>query len=121
MIFSPYVSMELPVFCKIIFDNLNTIDNVQSINISFKRVGYQKKLIAEDLRISVFKDNRIIIALAKDREELHPDLKSLTVHEPTILETPMNNKPKAITIDKDSKTITVYYYVKANVIDLLSP
>lgn len=77
-----------------------------------------KKLVAKELEVTIIKDNKKILALYKDRQDMSPDMKCLQIKNPTVLYPETIKEPDKIRIDKKRKLITLYYRDKTDVWDL---
>lgn len=77
-----------------------------------------KKLVAKELEVTILKDNKKILALYKDRQDMSPDMKCLQIKNPTVLYPETIKQPDKIRIDKKRKLITLYYRDKTDVWDL---
>jgi len=76
-------------------------------------------LVAEELEVTIWKDNEKILSLYKDYEEISPNFKqSITVKKPKVIYPKNLGMPDKITIYKDEETVTFYYGDKTNVWDL---
>ena len=101
-----------------------------TINIKAKRLYFKKtkifgfdnallkKLVAEELNITILKDSKKILALYKARQNMSPDMKCLEIKDPMILYPDIFKQPDKVRIDKNKKLITFYYRDGSHVWDL---
>ena len=77
-----------------------------------------KKLVAEELNITILKDSRKVLALYKARQDMSPDMRCLEIKNPTVLYPEAIKQPDKVGIDKKKKLITLYYRDKTDIWDL---
>ncbi|OEU79160.1 MAG: hypothetical protein BA873_11105 [Desulfobulbaceae bacterium C00003063] len=77
-----------------------------------------KKLVARELNITIFRDDKRVLALYKDRQAMSPDMKSLLIEDPTVLHPKTIKQLDKISIDKNRRLITLYHSDRTDVWDL---
>ncbi len=77
-----------------------------------------KKMVAEELNITILKDSRKILVLYKARQDMPLDMKCLQIKNPTVLYPETTKQPDKVRIDKKGKKITLYYGDKTDVWNL---
>lgn len=68
-----------------------------------------KKIVVKELNITFFKDDKKVLVLYKDKQEMSPDMKSIQIDNPDIRYPKTDKKAKKVKIDRAQKTITFYY------------
>jgi len=77
-----------------------------------------KKLVAKELNIIIFRDNKKILSLYKDYQEMNPNMKSIQIKNPKVLYPETMKQPDEVNIDKDKKLIVLRYGDKVDTWDL---
>ncbi len=77
-----------------------------------------KKPVARDIHITILKDNKKVLVLHKDHQNLKQDLSRIHIEKPEIIFPEKFEQPKKIKIDKKEKKITFYYSDRSDIWDL---
>ncbi len=68
-----------------------------------------KKLVAQDLEVSIHEANTKILKISKNYQELSPDMKILKIDNPTLLFPRDFKSPEKITINMKTQNIILFY------------
>lgn len=77
-----------------------------------------KKLVAEELNITILKDSKKILSLYKARQDMPPDMQCLQIKNPKLLYPETTRQLDKVKIDKKEKKITLYYGDKVDIWNL---
>ena len=99
--------------------------NMKAKRLYFKKtkvIGFDsalfKRLVAEELDITILKNNKKILALYKAHQDMSPDMKCLQITNPVVLYPKTIKQPDKVRIDKRKKLIILYYKDKADIWNL---
>jgi hypothetical protein len=74
-----------------------------------------KKMVATGVMITITQGDQKRLTVHKDRIEMSPNMKTITIDHPTILFPSTLAAPDKLRIDKSGQTITLYYKNKQDV------